>query len=192
MRIRATKKALLCVLALIAVGCADPTPRNLDGLVQQGEVYLDRETMRPYSGPVFDFFPYDTTRIERRMNLKDGKLDGPLEQYYENGQLSSKSNYVAGEQDGPFERYHENGQLGERDTYVAGELDGLFEMYYENGQLMVRGTYVAGNKPDGLYEVYYENGQLRHKGTYNMGQKCGEWFEDGETVTYDPCPDTEN
>ena len=26
------------------------------------------------------------------------------------------------------------------------------------------------------------------KGTYNMGEKCGEWIEDGETVTYDPCP----
>jgi hypothetical protein len=21
-----------------------------------------------------------------------------------------------------------------------------------------------------------------------MGEKCGEWIEDGETVTYDPCP----
>jgi len=21
-----------------------------------------------------------------------------------------------------------------------------------------------------------------------MGQKCGKWIEDGETVTYDPCP----
>ena len=53
------KKTLLLVLALIAVGCAEPTPRNLDELVQQGEypneVYLDRETMRPYSGPVFQF-----------------------------------------------------------------------------------------------------------------------------------------
>jgi len=26
------------------------------------------------------------------------------------------------------------------------------------------------------------------KGTYNMGERCGEWIENGETVTYDPCP----
>ena len=31
-------------------------------------------------------------------------------------------------------------------------------------------------------------GQLQEKGTSNMGEECGEWFEDGETVTYDPCP----
>ncbi len=23
---------------------------------------------------------------------------------------------------------------------------------------------------------------------WNMGKPCGEWIEDGETVTYDPCP----
>ena len=35
---------------------------------------------------------------------------------------------------------------------------------------------------------YHENGQLRLRGTYDMGVKCGEWIEDGETVTYDACP----
>jgi len=40
----------------------------------------------------------------------------------------------------------------------------------------------------GLNEYYYENGQLASKGTYNMGEKCGEWIEFGEIVTYDPCP----
>jgi len=29
---------------------------------------------------------------------------------------------------------------------------------------------------------------LGTKGTYNMGEKCGEWFEGGETKTYPPCP----
>ena len=31
-------------------------------------------------------------------------------------------------------------------------------------------------------------GQLQEKGTSNMGEECGEWLEEGETVTYDPCP----
>ena len=35
-------------------------------------------------------------------------------------------------------------------------------------------------------------GQLQEKGTSNMGEKCGEWIEDGETVTYDPCPTSGN
>jgi antitoxin component YwqK of YwqJK toxin-antitoxin module len=53
--------------------------------------------------------------------------------------------------------------------------------------LQFKGTYVAGER-DGPDESYYENGQLQQEGTYNMGEECGEWIEDGEEVTYDPCP----
>ena len=42
--------------------------------------------------------------------------------------------------------------------------------------------------PDGPYERFYESGQLRAKGTMNMGGRCGEWIDDGATVTYPPCP----
>jgi antitoxin component YwqK of YwqJK toxin-antitoxin module len=69
----------------------------------------------------------------------------------------------------------------------CGPPDGPYELYYDNGQLREKGTYVAGEL-DGPYEDYYENGQLGMRGTYNMGEACGEWFEDGETVTYSPCP----
>ena len=41
--------------------------------------------------------------------------------------------------------------------------------------------------PDGPVESYYDNGELSYKGTYKDDEECGEWIEDGETVTYDPC-----
>ena len=31
------------------------------------------------------------------------------------------------------------------------------------------------------------HGQFLEKGTFNMGERCGEWIENGGTVTYDPC-----
>ena len=68
-----------------------------------------------------------------------------------------------------------------------GKLDGTVETYYENGQLRERGPFKDG-VPDGPTEGYYENGQLWMKGTYKDGEKCGEWLEDDETVTYPPCP----
>ena len=70
---------------------------------------------------------------------------------------------------------------------LFGKKNGRYETYHENGQLQFRGIYVAG-KPDGPFESYYENGQLKQKGTLVAGKQCGEWIEDGETVTYDPCP----
>ena len=49
-------------------------------------------------------------------------------------------------------------------------------------------SHYKDGKEHGLYEWYDEQGQLGTKGTFNMSEKCGEWFEDGKTVTYDPCP----
>jgi hypothetical protein len=30
---------------------------------------------------------------------------------------------------------------------------------------------------------------LGAKGHYDMGDRCGEWIEDGEPITYPPCPE---
>jgi antitoxin component YwqK of YwqJK toxin-antitoxin module len=64
--------------------------------------------------------------------------------------------------------------------------DGPYEIYHDNGQLWVKETYKDGEL-DGPRENYDENGQLMSTGIYTNGEKCGEWVEEGETVTYDPC-----
>jgi len=37
-------------------------------------------------------------------------------------------------------------------------------------------------------ELYGEDGRLLEKGTYNWDEKCDEWIEGGDSVTYPPCP----
>ena len=53
------------------------------------------------------------------------------------------------------------------------------------GVVLVMGC--GGPPSDGPYEEYHEDGQLNEKGTLKDGEECGEWTEDGQTVTYDPC-----
>ena len=89
--------------------------------------------------------------------------------------------------DGPYETYHDNGQLREKGTMKDGKWDGPVEWYHDNGQLFQKGTYRDGVE-DGPSEGYHENGQLCRKGVYKDDEKCGAWIEDGETVTYQPCP----
>ena len=55
------------------------------------------------------------------------------------------------------------------------------------GVVLVVGCGPEGPPDDGPYEIYHENGQLMMKGTFKDGGRCGEWLEEGETVTYDPC-----
>ena len=96
--------------------------------------------------------------------------------------LAFRFGFIGGVPDEVYETYYdENGQL-------------IHEWYYENGQLMLKGSYETGDR-HGPWEAYHENGQLSWKGNYNVYErvnsesaKCGEWFEEGETVTYNPCP----
>ena len=153
----------LIPVLLVLVGCSEPMPRNVDTLVQQGDMYLDGETMLPYSGPIFLLREDDSSKVQVSTTLKDGLFHGPWESYYYNGQLRRKTTYSNGELDGLFEQYNENGQLSEKISYSNGEFDGPFERYDENGQ-------------------------VEDKGSISNGERCGEWTEEGENVTYDPCP----
>jgi len=121
--------------------------------------------------------------------------DGPFETYYENGQLWSKGTYKDGQivgisdMDGLFERYWPNGNL-RRKSFREGGID-MYESGLENGQLVSKTT----TDKDGVLIVHWvaeydDNGEVLLMGPYSMGEKCGEWIEDGETITYDPWQNT--
>jgi ribosomal protein L40E len=141
---------------------------------------VDRARLRPvvsYS---------DKGQLEVKGGKKEGKWHGPYESYHKNGQLLEKGTYKEGKWDGPYARYQKNGRLLEKGIYREEKWDGPYERYHENGQLFLKATYKEG-KLDGLYEYWSSNGQSLEKGTFNMAERCGEWIEQGETVTYDPC-----
>ena len=151
------KRILSVIVLVLMVGCG-PETRDLRTLREVDGLYMNSGDGQPYSGPVFSM----EEGKRRTGSLRDGLWDGPLEEYYENGQLREKMTWKDGEFDGPFEEYHENGQLMMKGTYKDRELNGPFERYDRNGELLDRGT-------------------LRD------GKECGEWLEEGEAVTYDPC-----
>jgi len=157
---------------------------------------------------------YANGQLKSRGNYKNGKWDGPFERYYDNGQLIEKGTLKDGAlvgpheyfwpsgrvkvrgnyADGPLEDYYANGQLKSRRNYKDGKWDGPFERYYDNGQLMEKGTlkydgiwWWKSGHLDGPYEEYWPDGRARVRGTWKDGEQCGEWLEEGETVTYPPC-----
>jgi antitoxin component YwqK of YwqJK toxin-antitoxin module len=154
-------RILSLIGVVLVVGCG-PEPRDMDTLEEFDGVFKNVVDghLQPYSGPVFEMTGDVRTLTS---SLKDGEFDGLYEEYYRNGQLERKRTIKDGKYDGPYELYQENGQLESKATYKDGRWDGP-------------------------YESYHENGQLERKGTYKDGKQCGEWIEDSETVTYDPCP----
>jgi hypothetical protein len=152
-------RILSLIGVVLVVGCGGPETRDLRTLREVDGLYMNPGDGQPYSGPVFSM-----EEGERRTgSLRDGLWDGPLEEYYENGQLREKM------------------------IWKDGEFDGSFEEYYENGQLMMKGIYKA-RELNGPFERYDRNGELLDRGTLKDGKECGEWFEEGEVVNYQPCP----
>jgi hypothetical protein len=106
----------------VVVACSDSTPRNLDTLIQEADIYLDSETMEPYSGPVAQFAPHDETVIEMKGELVDGRLNGWVEKFATvSGTITSRIYYSNGEQQGPYERLTDFGDIFERGIYHNGE-----------------------------------------------------------------------
>lgn len=192
-----------------ATACSRSAERPVDDLVRQGNVFLDPETMEPYSGLAIATFDGQPGVVSKRLTLRDGAYDGPYEAFFENRRLSSKEIYRDGVRHGRYEWYFENGQLFEEGTYVEGTLEGPYRAYWENGDLYEEGTYRSGQFDgprrwymdgrlvelvtyrkgviDGLYERYLEDGALDLKGMLRNGTPCGMWIEADQTIAYPAC-----
>ena len=143
----------------VVVACSDSTPRNLDTLIQKADIYLDSETMEPYSGPVAQFAPHDETVIEMKGELVDGRLNGWVEKFATvSGTITSRISYSNGEQQGPYESYYMSGELWEKGSISNGLPNGPYELYHENGELAAKGSYLNGEL-DGTTTTYHENGK---------------------------------
>jgi len=204
-------RAIASFILVGAVACSGPGPRPKDDLVRQGSIFLDPETLEPYSGTIFTTFQGSPPRIEQRVSLRDGHYDGPFEWYFGRGQLSLRELYRDGRKEGPYEWYFESGRLYERGTYRNGTLEGPYEAFWESGDLYEKGTYLSGvfhgprewylddqlielvtydhGRIEGPYERYTAEGSVDLKGTLHDGQPCGTWSENGLTITYPSCID---
>ena len=127
-------------------------------------------------------------RLTEKGNLKNGKLDGAFEVYYDNDKLRTRGNYKEGIPVSLWEYFYDSGLL-ERKTHFTNEgiEEGCFEKYHTNGKLESRGYYKNGEW-DGLYETFYENGQISTRGSFTDGQPSGdsEYFnESGMPLDFD-------
>jgi antitoxin component YwqK of YwqJK toxin-antitoxin module len=146
---------------------------------------------------------YPNGNIKAEYTLIDGKANGEVRTYNENGKLFNISNwendiqhgqstvfYESGEkfkvmsfkngiQSDSMLVYYKNGQLMEVSTIKEGKKEGPFTEYYENGNLKS-----ISNLKNGLYhgkcKFYNENGDIKKEGEMSYGAKIGSWMEYNE------------
>ena len=135
------KKILIVLcLGLVFVSCGEKRVL-VDELVFDGwddqTIYYDS---KPFNGIAFSL--HSNGKVFREMSVKQGKTNGFLKDWYENGQLKKERYYKPGGiLDGLSKHWHENGQLASECNFNEGKVDGLSKYWYENGQLNEDGSY---------------------------------------------------
>ena len=152
-----------------------------ESLQVRKHLYYRVNESEPYSGWVKE--KYDSGQANTLMLFKDGKRDGPIVTWHENGQKKYEGTSKDGIGIGPATWWHENGQTCREATFKEGKPDGPWTMWHENGQKQVEATYKNG-KLDGLTTAWHENGQKSEEKTYKDGELVSEkfWNSKGEEV----------
>lgn len=89
--------ALAALSAGMLGGCSGPRGRDLGELMVRDSVYLDPETLVPYSGPVFRVFaPEDGGGVRLRATLRDGAWEGEMAIYHSTGRIRQQGETADG------------------------------------------------------------------------------------------------
>lgn len=112
-------------------------------------------------------------RKNATLKVKNGSLaDGIHKWYYSNGKLEKEMEILDGKRTGAYKEYYENGMPRVYGNYKKGDRDGLYTLYYENGKKETELNYSNG-KADGERISYNEEGQVTGKTIFKDGKRNG-------------------
>jgi len=154
----------------------------------------------------------NTEKVQQIIEYKDGKKDGPLKEYYINGNLKVEQYYINDSLRDSSIFYHENGQRNEIQFFKDDKKEGIWKKFnkegnvyselsfkddmlhgtsstytYRSGRLLKRLNYQNG-RMKGRQEFYHNNGKPKSINYFYNGQPGSgteEWYESGEMVDND-------
>jgi antitoxin component YwqK of YwqJK toxin-antitoxin module len=127
---------------------------------------------------------YDEQGVLKKMQTYQmGKVIGPYQEYYSNGQVKIDGALLNDEENGYFKYYDEKGMLTSEGNYSITLKDGVWLDYDQSGARHSSMTYVKG-KLNGAYQYYFADGKVSWEGYYNAAeQKEGEekhYYDSGQ------------
>ena len=103
---------------------------------------------------------------------RNGKIDGVMRSYDEDGKLHETIGYLEGEEEGYSTIYYPNGKKKSRESYRRGILNGMSENWDESGKLRRQIPYVEG-QIHGTFKMYDEFGKIKEDMTFVRGLRNG-------------------
>ena len=137
-------------------------------------------------------YPNGKPKIIRTYGLFGGPVPENLRReqtFYFNERKESDSHWKDGKLDGPYEDYWHNGQKKSHGAYRAGKKEGEWEFYYNQFSLSSKGRF-QDDKQEGHWDAFWENGALKSQGEFSAGRETGtwkEWTAKGENASVNSC-----
>lgn len=116
---------------------------------------------------------YESGKLWREENYVNGKRDGILTDYDEEGKVILKGNFSDNKKEGTW--IYETPDYREFGNYTNDEPDSLWKSYYMPGKIKrFEGRFQAG-EPVGFHTAYHPTGEKMYAGNYIAGMKDGDW-----------------
>ena len=145
---------------------------EIDAQTINGIIFL-QDMNEPYTGN--NLCKYTNGQVESKGNIKNGKLNGKVTTWYENGQIRSEELYIEGNLvDKTRYSYYENDEIKSKLHFINSKLEGNSTYWHENGQIKTEGNYKDG-KRDGKWTHWYENGLKWKEGNYKDSKRDDMW-----------------
>jgi antitoxin component YwqK of YwqJK toxin-antitoxin module len=152
--------------------------REKHTLLRKGDLWIDPETMLPWSGVIYTTFA-DSSVVAEWSPVHEGLPHGVWETFYPDSTPKSRTGFWNGVLHGIEERFTKDGNPLFHATNENGERSGLATTWEYHGeqqlQLWKRSSTLDGAL-HGVYEEYW-SGHLKLKGSYSRGLKEGLWEE---------------
>jgi antitoxin component YwqK of YwqJK toxin-antitoxin module len=175
---------------LLMFGCKESDlddPKILEKILSEAlhVAQYKQYKQQPYTGWLKEM--WNAEQVRELCYVKDGKLNGLMVEWYENGKKKKQTNYKNHKKHGLNTEWYECGQKKVESNEKEGELDGLLTTWYKNGQKEIETKWKDG-KRNGSWSSWYENGQKRDESIWKdsklISANC--WLSNGER-----CPVTD-
>ena len=103
---------------------------------------------------------------------RNGKIDGVMRSYDEEGKLHETIGYLEGDEEGYSTVYYTNGKKKKRESFHQGILNGMSEEWSENGKILRQIPYENG-QIHGVVKIYDEFGQIKEDVVFVRGLRNG-------------------
>lgn len=134
-----------------------------------GALYAEGKYLNQKQDSIWKFYD-ELQRLVRKEQYKNGEKDGKSVVFYPNdGHVFEVKNWKGDSVEGPFQQYYDEGGLMDEGKYVHSRLEDTFYIYNMDGSMAKRGTYLH-DMHEG-YWISYRDGEPKDTLIYHQG-KC--------------------